>query len=95
MILSQKNIEEIAVAVIRDFQKSFFGSEAKDTDKICSAEPRWRPFILYTVQEIMAVYRNPYHQGTLLRRCSIWQAMRTAKRLWTSMRKSSIINLRN
>ena len=28
MILSQKNIEEIAVAVIRDFQKSFFGSEA-------------------------------------------------------------------
>ena len=30
MILSQKNIEEIAVAVIRDFQKSFFGSEADD-----------------------------------------------------------------
>ena len=30
MILSQKNIEEIAVAVIRDFQKSFFGSEAND-----------------------------------------------------------------
>ena len=35
----------------------------------------------YTVQDIMAVYRNPYHQGMLLRRCSIWQAMRTAKRL--------------
>ena len=30
MILSQKNIEEIAVAVIRDFQKSFFGSEADE-----------------------------------------------------------------
>lgn len=30
MILSQKNIEEIAVAVIRDVQKSFFGSEADD-----------------------------------------------------------------
>ena len=30
MILSQKKIEEIAVAVIRDFQKSFFGSEADD-----------------------------------------------------------------
>ena len=30
MILSQKNIEEIAVAVIRDFQKSVFGSEADD-----------------------------------------------------------------
>ena len=32
MILSQKKIEEIAVAVIRDFQKSFFGS------KICASD---------------------------------------------------------
>ena len=33
MILSQKNIEEIAVAVIKDFQKSFFGSEADDPER--------------------------------------------------------------
>ncbi len=38
MILSQKNIEEIAVAVIRDFQKSFFGSEADDPDEIRASD---------------------------------------------------------
>ena len=31
----------------------------------------WRPFVLYAIQEIMAVYRNPYHQGTLL--LSLWR----------------------
>ena len=29
MILSQKNIEEIAVAVIRDFQKSLFRQRSR------------------------------------------------------------------
>lgn len=33
---------------------------------LCGCKPGWRPFVLYAVQEIMAVYRNPYHQGTLL-----------------------------
>lgn len=32
----------------------------------CGCKPGWRPVVLYAVQEIMAVYRNPYHQGTLL-----------------------------
>ena len=39
MILSQKNIEEIAVAVIRDFQKSFFGSEADDPARFVLPTP--------------------------------------------------------
>lgn len=39
MILSQKNIEEIAVAVIRDFQKSFFGSEADDPARFALPTP--------------------------------------------------------
>lgn len=39
MILSQKNIEEIAVAVIRDFQKSFFGSEADDAARFALPTP--------------------------------------------------------
>ena len=39
MILSQKNIEEIAVAVIRDFQKSFFGSEADDPERFALPTP--------------------------------------------------------
>ena len=39
MILSQKNIEEIAVAVIRDFQKSFFGSEADDPTRFALPTP--------------------------------------------------------
>ena len=39
MILSQKNIEEIAVAVIRDFQKSFFGSEADDSTRFALPTP--------------------------------------------------------
>lgn len=39
MILSQKNIEEIAVAVIRDFQKSFFGSEADDPARFALLTP--------------------------------------------------------
>ena len=39
MILSQKNIEEIAVAVIRDFQKSFFGSEADDPTRFAIPTP--------------------------------------------------------
>ena len=30
MILSQKKIEEIAVAVTKDFNEFFFGSETKD-----------------------------------------------------------------
>lgn len=33
---------------------------------LCGCKPRWRPVVLYAIQEIMAVYRNPYHQGTLL-----------------------------
>ena len=39
MILSQKKIEEIAVAVIRDFQKSFFGSEADDPARLRFRHP--------------------------------------------------------
>ncbi|WP_321016280.1 hypothetical protein [Hungatella effluvii] len=39
MILSQKKIEEIAVAVIRDFQKSFFGSEADDPARFALPTP--------------------------------------------------------
>lgn len=39
MILSQKNIEEIAVAVIKDFQKSFFGSEADDPARFALPTP--------------------------------------------------------
>jgi len=39
MILSQKNIEEIAVAVIKDFQKSFFGSEADDPERFALPTP--------------------------------------------------------
>ena len=39
MILSQKNIEEIAVAVIRDFQKSFFGSEADNPARFALPTP--------------------------------------------------------
>ena len=39
MILSQKNIEEIAVAVIKDFQKSFFGSEADDPARFVLPTP--------------------------------------------------------
>ena len=39
MILSQKKIEEIAVAVIRDFQKSFFGSEADDPTRFALPTP--------------------------------------------------------
>ena len=39
MILSQKKIEEIAVAVIRDFQKSFFGSEADDPSRFALPTP--------------------------------------------------------
>ena len=39
MILSQKKIEEIAVAVIRDFQKSFFGSEADDPERFALPTP--------------------------------------------------------
>ena len=39
MILSQKMIEEIAVAVIRDFQKSFFGSEADDPARFALPTP--------------------------------------------------------
>ena len=39
MILSQKNIEEIAVAVIRYFQKSFFGSEADDPARFALPTP--------------------------------------------------------
>lgn len=39
MILSQKKIEEIAVAVIRDFQKSFFGSEADDQTRFALPTP--------------------------------------------------------
>ena len=39
MILSQKKIEEIAVAVIRDFQKSFFGSEADDPTRFTLPTP--------------------------------------------------------
>lgn len=39
MILSQKNIEEIAVAVIKDFQKSFLGSEADDPERFALPTP--------------------------------------------------------
>ena len=39
MILSQEKIEEIAVAVIRDFQKSFFGSEADDPTRFALPTP--------------------------------------------------------
>ena len=39
MILSQKKIEEIAVAVIKDFQKSFFGSEADDPARFALPTP--------------------------------------------------------
>ena len=39
MILSKKKIEEIAVAVIRDFQKSFFGSEADDPARFALPTP--------------------------------------------------------
>ena len=38
-IHSQKKIEEIAVAVIRDFQKSFFGSEADDPARFALPTP--------------------------------------------------------
>lgn len=33
MILSQKKIEEIAVAVTKDFNEFFFGSETKTSDE--------------------------------------------------------------
>ncbi|VUX39530.1 hypothetical protein [Blautia luti] len=39
MILSQKKLEEIAVAVIRDFQKSFFGSEVDDPARFALPTP--------------------------------------------------------
>lgn len=39
MILSQKNIEEIAVAVIKDFQKSFFCSDADDPERFALPTP--------------------------------------------------------
>ena len=40
---------------------------------LCGCKPGWRPFVLYAVQEITAIYRNPYHQGTLLLPLWRWQ----------------------
>ena len=39
MILSQKKLEEIAIAVIRDFQKSFFGSEVDNPARFALPTP--------------------------------------------------------
>lgn len=39
MILSQKKIEEIAVAVTKDFNEFFFGSETKDIRRMARGTP--------------------------------------------------------
>ena len=77
---------------------SFVENNSSQIKTLWSLMPRWE------TNEVF-FYPNPAVQRTtspiwftkalILRRCSIWQVMRTAKRLWTSMQRSSIIKLRN
>ena len=66
-----------------------------DVDAEGNIRPRLIRWIDGRVYEIDRLKHKCRAASTKVRRCSIWQAMRTAKRLWTFMRKSSIINLRN
>ena len=58
-------LKESSPQLSRTFKKE--KDDNRDIDiGFCGCKPGWRPVVLYAVQEIMAVYRNPYHQGTLL-----------------------------
>lgn len=61
MVLAEQLDTCDKICVIR-----YLGRVSKGQIGLCGCKPGWRPVVLYAIQEIMAVYRNPYHQGTLL-----------------------------